>query len=104
MIQDLPSDYKLTDGEIDNIVYLTCKYTANWPMRQADLAVCKALTGEGTGPQHLEKLVRTTCEYVWDHICGEPDETSPDDFYNHIAPLITNWFSNTTQEERTNTQ
>lgn len=116
----LPSDYRLTDGEIDNIVYLVCKYTVGWPMRQADLAICKYMAGEGTGVEQIRKLVRVTCEYVWDHICGEPgsgddedeektreivDENAPttENFYNYMAPLLMEWFSKTTQEDRSKT-
>ena len=92
---NLPSNYELSGGEIDNIVYLVCKYTCDFSMRQADLQVCILLTGKGQGPEHVEKLVKTSCEYVWDHIMGEPEECSPESLYDHMMPMITTWFNNT---------
>lgn len=105
-LQDLPlaSDYKLTDGEIDNIVYVVCKYTVGWQMRKADLQVCRSMLGDKLrGAEALHKLVQVTCEYVWDHIAGEPDNTSPEALYEHIAPAIAEWWKETTPEQRDST-
>lgn len=97
---DLPDDYKLTAGEIDNIVYLICKYTVQWPARSVDIHIMSMMLGEARGKDAVETLVQNTCEYVWDHICGEPDEPTTEMLVEHIKPMIEEWFSKTTQEER----
>jgi hypothetical protein len=101
---ELPIDYRLTEGEIDNIVYLTCKYTVCWSMREVDKTVCKMMAGDGLGIAYLRKLVRVTCEYVWDHISGEPEEPTQEQLYDHMAPILTEWFKTSTQAERSNTK
>jgi hypothetical protein len=102
---DVPDDYQPSDGEIDNIVYLICKYTVSWGMRQADLAVCKMMAERRglTGKEGISNLAMVTCEYVWDHICGEPDDTSPEAFFEHMRPMLEEWYGNSTPEERANT-
>lgn len=106
---NLPDDYKLSDGEIDNIVYLACKYAIGWPMRQADLHVCRMMAGFNnenppTGQEAVEKLLETTCEYLWDHICGEPDEFNTGQLVEHMTPVLNDWYSNTTPEDRSKTE
>lgn len=103
----VPDDYVPSEGELNNIVYLVCKYTANWPMRTADLSVCLLMAGgqeEIIGNEGLTRLVEQTCEYVWDHICGEPEEPTADQFFDHIKPILQHWYSNTTPEDRANTR
>ena len=39
MKRHLPSDYVMSRGEMDNLIYLTLKHGCNWPMRQADKTV-----------------------------------------------------------------
>jgi len=100
----IADDYELGEGEINNVVYLVLKYTVGWGMRACDLAVCK-LMAEGPdqkirGNEGLEKLVRETCEYAWDHIAGEPDEPTTEQLYEHIAPVITEWYEKTPAEQR----
>jgi hypothetical protein len=99
---NIPADYRLSDGEIDNIVYLVCKYTVEWNMRQVDKMVCqRMMSEEKTGVSQIQDLVCVTCEYVWDHICGEPDTFTPESLVEHMAPMISSWFENTSsQEER----
>jgi hypothetical protein len=102
---NLPEDYALTDGEIDNIVYLTCRYTVGWGMRSCDKSVCEMMLGnDKTGSKCVERLLQITCEYVWDHICGEPEDPSVEKFVAHMEPLIQEWWSNSTQEERSKTE
>jgi hypothetical protein len=96
----VPNDYTPSAGEVNNIVYLTCKHTCGWPMRMADLAVCTMMAGEMKGQEGLQKLFEVTIEYVWDHICGEPEETTTDDFAKHLGPILEEWFQKTTPEDR----
>jgi len=99
-------DYEPSAGELNNIVYLVCKYTANWPMRGADLSIClmmAGMDGEVKGPKGISNLVRVTCDYVWDHVCGEPSDTSPRKFFAHMKPMIEEWYSKTTPEDRAKT-
>lgn len=96
-------DYVPSEGELNNIVYLICKYTVGWQMRTADLAVCVLMAGGQeaiVGNAGLTKLVEETCEYVWDHICGEPEEPTADQFFDHIKPALQAWYAESTPEER----
>ena len=87
-------------GEINNIVYLICKYTVGWQMRAVDLQVCQMMAGEIKGNAGLSKLCDVTCEYVWDHICGETDDFTPEQLFDHMKPHLQQWYNNTTVEER----
>ena len=100
----LPEGYKPSEGEINNFVYLVCKYTVGWMMRGADLAVCQMMTGPIVGKQGLEKLLEQTTEYVWDHICGEPEEPTAEQLALHMKPVLEEWYSKSTPEERAVTQ
>jgi hypothetical protein len=103
---DVADDYRPSDGEIDNIVYLVCKYTVGWGMRQCDLAVCRMMTeaqGGIVGKQGISNLVMVTADYVWDHICGEPDEVSPTAFFEHMRPMLEAWYSDTSPAQRADT-
>lgn len=104
MILGLPNDYQLTAGEINNIVYITCKSTVGWPMRSADLAICQMMRDSNLrGDESVTNLVEVTCEYVWDHICGESSEFTAEDLVKHMEPGLVDWFQKTTQEERSDT-
>ena len=93
-------DVELHDNEIDNVLYLTFKYTVEWPMRQVDKAVVLQMTRsqlelEAENPllfQHVSTMLEVACEYVWDHICGEPEEPSTKQLLDHIRPIIDNFF------------
>lgn len=96
-------DYTPSDGELNNFVYLVCKYTVGWQMRSADLAVCLMMAGGKdniVGNAGLSRLCETTCEYLWDHICGEPEEASGEAFFEHIKPLLQRWYNEQNAEER----
>lgn len=101
-------DYVPSDGEINNIVYLVCKYTVGWPMRPAGLMVCTTMAGlEGgkiTGNAGISCLVRVTCEYLWDHVCGEPETPTTEELFDHIRPALETWYANSTPEERADTK
>ena len=99
----IPDNYVPSYGELDNIVYLVCKYTINWPMRVADLSVVLTMAG---GPDNIKgnkgisHLVNITCDYLWDHVMGEPDDISSDKLFSHIQPCLFEWYENTTPDER----
>ena len=103
----IADDYKPTPGELDNFVYLTSKYTVGWIPRAADHAVCLMMAGgadEIVGNEGLTKLCETTCEYLWDHICGEPEEPTAEALFDHIKPVLQEWYSNSTPEDRAKTE
>lgn len=106
---DLPvaDDYVPSPGELDNFVYLTCKYTVGWPMRKADLAVCLMMAapegGKIVGNAGLSRLASVACDYLWDHICGEPEEPTAEKLREHMKPILQDWYMSTTAEERSNT-
>lgn len=100
----VPDDYTPSAGELNNFVYLICKYTVGWAMRAADLQVCLMMVGGPVkGNEGLSKLCDVTCEYLWDHICGEPEDASPEQFFEHVKPLLQEWYQKATPEERSNT-
>lgn len=101
---DLPSDYNVSDGEANNLVYLILKYAVNWQMRAADFAVVKIMQdGSIAGPRGIQKLVEDTCEYAWDHLIGEPDNVSVEQLIEHITPVLEEWYRLTTLEQRQDT-
>lgn len=97
------ADYQPSDGELDNLVYLCLKYTVGWPMRQADKAVVLMMAGEVTGDEGISRVVEQACEYAWDHLAGEPDEFDADKLFDHIKPLLLEWYQNSTPEDRAKT-
>lgn len=97
-------DYVPSEGELNNFVYLTCKYTVGWGMRAADFAVCKMMAGDDIkGNEGLSRLLDVTTEYLWDHICGEPEEPTAEALYEHMRPILGEWYANSTVEDRANT-
>jgi len=64
-----------TEGEINNLCYLSFKYLVGWGMRMADYTVLRMMTPEIKSVKELEEeLVPRLADYMWDHICGEPEE------------------------------
>ena len=79
----------MTPNEINNIVYLTCKYTVQWMMRPVDLAVIQTMLKQDVaGQEAMDDLMDVTCEYLWDHISGEPDEFKPEDLKFHMVEML----------------
>jgi hypothetical protein len=99
----VPDDYVPSDGEVNNLVYLTCKYTCGWPMRSVDLLICRQMAGDMRGAEGISKLVKVACEYCWDHVCGEPDDVSVEAFFEHVKHFLEHWYENTTPQERSKT-
>ena len=99
----IPDDYVPSAGELNNFVYLTCKYTVGWIARSCDHMILLDMAG---GPENirgnagLTTLAKLACDYCWDHIAGEPDEYSSETLFNHIKPFLQEWFKNQTVEER----
>jgi hypothetical protein len=97
----VPDDYEPAEGELNNIVYLCCKYGVEWSMRTADFAVCKMMAGSPVrGAAGISKLVEVTCEYLWDHVCGEPGSFTPESLYEHLRPMLETWYAETDRAER----
>jgi hypothetical protein len=103
---DLPADYKPSIGELNNLAYITFKYTVGWRMREADFQVSLLMSGGQdniAGKDGISNFIMNTCEYAWDHICGEPDQFAPIDLYNHLKPYVEVWYKEYTREERDDT-
>ena len=67
--------HRPTEGELNNLCYLSMKYIAGWSMREADLAVVMQLGGEPKTLKELDKqFIPQLAEYIWDHLLGEPSE------------------------------
>lgn len=98
----VPNDYKMSEGEKNNLVYLVCKYTVGWGMRSCDFVACCLMAAQGpqTGVEAIKNLTRVSCEYVWDHISGKPDNFTPEMLYAHMAEYMNEWYSDSTPEER----
>ena len=50
--------YEPSAGELDNIVYLVCRYTCGWNMCGADLAICLQMAGEVKGAKGISSTPR----------------------------------------------
>jgi len=100
----VPEDYVVSDNELNNLVYLICKYTVGWAMREADFFIVKSMVGSGAGPDFINKVIEMTTEMLWDHMCGEPDHFSPKDLQIHIVPVLKEWYSKTNRTDRENVQ
>lgn len=97
-------DYRPSDGELDNLVFLTLKYTIGWPMRQADKAVILQFAGDDLcGDAGISRVVEQACEYAWDHICGKPEDFDTDTLFDHIRPILNEWYDNSNVEQRSDT-
>ena len=97
----IAADYKPSEGELDNLIYLTIKYTTRRNMRACDKSICLMMAGSSlVGDVGISTLIETTCEYAWDHLAGEPGDVSTQDFFDHIKPMLLKWYSTTTPEER----
>lgn len=119
MMRDTPSlglpiddDYEPSAEELDNFVYLVSKYTVGWIARPVDLRICLIMVrGKDSdknnnpirGNSGLSELCSATCEYLWDHICGKPDDFSPEDLFEHIKPHMREFYHNSTPEQRSQT-
>ena len=102
----IADDYVPSDGELNNIVYVVCKYTVGWNMRACDLSICLLMAGGQEaiiGDGGITKLAET-CEYCWDHIAGEPDDFDADKLFDHIKPFLLEWYNETTPEDRAKTE
>ena len=74
-----PSTHKPTPGELNNLCYLSMKYICGWPMRQADLAVVNTMGGEPQTVNDMDKYCEALADYIWDHLMGEPDDSTADE-------------------------
>lgn len=103
----IPDDYVPTPGELDNFVYLTSKYTVGWIPRSADHAICLQMAGGADkiiGNSGLTKLCEETCEYLLDHICGNPENPTVDELFDYMKPTLQQWYNNSTPEQRASTK
>lgn len=62
-----------TPNELNNLLYLSCKYIG-FPMRNCDLSIVNSMSG-GT----LEGFKSAAAEYIWDHLMGEPESPTQED-------------------------
>ena len=108
---NVPSDYQMTDGEMDNIIYLVLKFGCNWQMRECDkqvvLYLFRALP-EGksrTGAGGIQNLIMEAATYGWDHILGkEPGQPLPLKIARFMLPRIAWWWSEFDQQRRSDTK
>jgi hypothetical protein len=67
--------YKPTDGELNNLCYLSMKYIAGFDMRNVDFTMVKTMGGD---PQFVatltEQFIPQLATYIWDHLMGEPED------------------------------
>ena len=103
----VPDDYAPSAGELNNFVYLACKYTVGWIARSCDHEVLLMMAGGPDGIRGnagLTTLAQVACGFCWDHIAGEPDEYDPSVLFNHVKPILQDWYKNTTVEDRAITE
>lgn len=99
-LKGVDSKYVPSEGEIDNLIYLTMRFTIDWNMRQADKAIVLQMAGDVVGIKGISNLVEVCCEYTWDHLAGEPEDVSIEDFYNHMSTALAKWYEITDKEKR----
>tara|TARA_R110000751_G_scaffold93925_2_gene183319 strand:- start:324 stop:818 length:495 start_codon:yes stop_codon:yes gene_type:complete len=80
--------HKPTDGELNNLCYLSMRYIANWPMRNVDFNVVKMMSGDPPTVEALsDQFIPNLVEYVWDHIMGEPADPTVEDITLAVEAL-----------------
>jgi len=104
MTLELPvsDNYNPNAWELNRFVYLISKHTIGCTPRAIDHKMCLMLAGginHIRGNEGLSKLCQATCDYLRDHICGL-DETHTQRFFDHVKPLLQEWYNNSTKEER----
>lgn len=77
---DILVDYnkhKPTENEMNNICFMSMKYSAGHIMRQVDLTMVNMLGGTPDTVRNLsDRWIPALADYIWDHIMGEPDDPS----------------------------
>lgn len=72
--------HRPTNGELNNLTYLSMKYLIGWGMRAVDLAVILHMTSPMENVNELEsKFIPVLADYMWDHLMGEPESPTADD-------------------------
>lgn len=93
-------DHVPTEGELNNIAYLTFKYGVNWGMRSCDFHVCKMVAGDLKGEEGLKRFIETVAEYGHDHILGEPESPTVQEIIDHMTPMLEAWWNGVESAER----
>lgn len=99
----ISDEYLPSYGELDNLAYITCRGTINWPCRTADFVVCLNAAGGPDnikGDKGISNYVSVICDYLWDHVMGEPENPTAQQLFAHIQAPLFEWYENTTPEER----
>lgn len=98
--------HELTEGELNNLVYLSMKMVIGWQMRATDLEVVKLLAGPVKTIKEFDKaFVPVLAQYMWNHILGEPEDTTQDDLQMAIMAIERILFSmDTTTRNDTETK
>ncbi len=101
----LPATYQPSEGEYNNLVYLTLMIAAQHQMRAADLALMQAMCPRRDmfGPQAIDDLVHVVIEYAWDHVMGEPEDPSEETLWQYVSPMLEVWYKDVQIEDRANT-
>ena len=107
MKRHLPSDYIMSDGEMDNLIYLTLKHGCDSPMRQTDKAVVLRMFAQQekakVGSDGIANLIMEAAVYGWDQILGKPDDPMPLTIARSMWPRIVWSFKHLTREQRSDT-
>lgn len=99
-LKGVDSKYVPSEGEIDNLIYLTMRFTIDWTMRAADKAVVLQMAGDVVGIKGISNLVYVACEYTWDHLAGEPEDATVEDYYDHMGKALAHWYEISDKEKR----
>jgi hypothetical protein len=107
MKRHLPSDYLMSDGEMDNLIYLTLKHGCHSFMRPTDKAVVLRMFAQQkkakVGADGIANLIMEAAVYGWEHMLGKPNDPLPLTIASSMWPRIVWSFKHFTREQRSDT-
>lgn len=78
-----------TEGELNNLTYLSMKFLVNWQMRHVEFVLLKGMAGEIKSIDDVKaKFIPQIAQYIWSHLMRKPDAISINDLQEAIEALM----------------